>query len=90
MKADLAERQNALKAINEAAPEELRQRVIAYNEEKRPDEMSQADIVELIDKLELEKADSQAKLNMTTKVNQTVIQTYEDRLVKVCVIQSSD
>lgn len=84
MKADLAERQNALKAMNEAAPEELRQRVIAYHEEKRPDEMSQADIVELTEKLEVQKADSQAKLDMTTKVNQTVIQTYEERLLKVC------
>jgi hypothetical protein len=85
MKADIAERQNALKAMNEAAPEELRQRVIDFNEQQRPEEKSQAEIAELIDQLEREKVDSQAKLDMTTKVNQSVIQTYEERLAKVCV-----
>jgi len=85
MKADIAERQNALKAMNEAAPEELRQRVIDFNEQQRPEEKSQAEIAELIDQLERQKVDSQAKLDMTTKVNQSVIQMYEERLAKVCV-----
>lgn len=82
MKIDIAERQQTVLVMKEALAQDVDAKVQTFMEERQED-MDRGEFTQLIDTLEQQKADAQSKLDATSRVNQSVIQTYEQRQAKV-------